>query len=162
MRRNERRVCGDVPPSGGGGGGQRGLPERLLPRRQRVQRRVRALDLAVRLDRVVRHLGKIHDRAEREIRQRQRVAGDESFALELTVEHLGGAVEAMSGSLIPRNRGLATYSKANTVQAGSQCAMSQNCQRVTSRRARSSRGRRPASGFFPARYCWMALDSHST
>src|SRR5262245_65384195 len=89
------RVCSDAPPSGRGGGGQRGLRERLLPGRQRAQRRVPALDLAVRLDRVVRHLGKVHGRAEREICQRQRVAGDESLTLELTVEHLGCALEQL-------------------------------------------------------------------
>jgi alkaline phosphatase D len=58
--------------------------------------------------------------------------------------------------------GLTTFSKMNTVQAGSQCARSQNCQRVTSSRPFSSAGSRPLSGRLAARYCRIAFDSHST
>src|SRR5262249_30068677 len=83
--------------SGGGGGGQRALGERLLPRRQRTQAGEPALDVAVWIDRIMRRLGQVERRAEREVGDRQGIPGDEFPSLQLTVQHLCGAVEQIRG-----------------------------------------------------------------
>src|SRR5262249_26345011 len=72
------------------------------------------------------------------------------------------AIADASGSPLLSTTDLTTFSNKNTAQVGSQCARSQNCQRVTSSRPFSSDGSRPLSGRLLARYCMMAFDSHST
>src|SRR5205823_15008026 len=56
-----------------------------------------AYDFAVRPDRQTRHLGKIHWRAEREIRIGARIACHDFFSFELPVEYLCKAMERFGG-----------------------------------------------------------------
>ena len=48
------------------------------------------------------------------------------------------------------------------MQAGPQCAVCQNCQRLTSACFLGSVGQRPLAGFFAARYWRIAFDSQRT
>jgi hypothetical protein len=64
------------------------LLDRLLPSWQWAQRLIPALEFAIGLDWIVRHIGKVHGRAERKIRERQRIAGD-IFTTTITLKARG-------------------------------------------------------------------------
>src|SRR5215471_15484277 len=50
-------------------------------------------DLGIGPNRKAGHVGEVHRRAKREIRERERIAGDKFLALELRIQHFRGAME---------------------------------------------------------------------
>src|ERR1700731_1973003 len=125
-------------------------------------------DLGIGLNRKVSHISEIHRRTKREIRDRQRIAGNKFLALELPVQHLCCAVERFRCLGNGRRIGLAAldHYRFDDVFENEYRARRIPMREIPELPARHVDappfilGRLP--GFLLARYWPMALDSQRT